>query len=83
MARNVDRVLRIVNAAARLIEIETAYNAGKSAKGGRCREARAQGGLRGLRQESRSRNSVNHEATRRGVRASSCPRSIGSRAARA
>ncbi len=34
MAKNIDRVLRILNAAARLIEIETAYNApGKSTKG--------------------------------------------------
>jgi hypothetical protein len=33
MAKNVDRVLAIVSAAARLIEIETAFNAGKPAKG--------------------------------------------------
>ena len=33
MAKNIDRVLAIVNAAARLIEIESAYNAGKSARG--------------------------------------------------
>jgi len=33
MAKNIDRVLRIVNAAAALIEFEAAYNAGKGARG--------------------------------------------------
>ena len=33
MAENVDRVLRIISAATRLIEIETAWNAHKSSKG--------------------------------------------------
>lgn len=32
-AKNVERAVRVVNAAARLIEIEALYNAGKSAKG--------------------------------------------------
>jgi hypothetical protein len=33
MAENVDRVLRIISVAARLIEIEAAWNAGKGGKG--------------------------------------------------
>jgi hypothetical protein len=33
MAKNVDRILRVVSAATALIEIEARYSAGKSAKG--------------------------------------------------
>jgi isoaspartyl peptidase/L-asparaginase-like protein (Ntn-hydrolase superfamily) len=33
MAKNIDRVVRIVEAAARLIEIEASFNAGKGGKG--------------------------------------------------
>jgi hypothetical protein len=33
MAKNIDRVLRIVNAAAALIQIEAAWNAGKGGRG--------------------------------------------------
>ena len=33
MAKNIDRVLRIVNAAAALIQVESAWNAGKGGRG--------------------------------------------------
>jgi hypothetical protein len=33
MAKNIDRVMRIVNAAAALIQIEAAWNAGKGGRG--------------------------------------------------
>ena len=33
MAKNVDRVMRVVKAAAQLIEVETSFNAGKGRRG--------------------------------------------------
>jgi hypothetical protein len=43
MAKNIDRVLRIVDAAAALIQVEAAWNAGKGGRGSQAakRELRA------------------------------------------
>jgi len=77
MAKNIDRVLRIIDAAAALIQVEAAWNAGKGGRGSPSREARVKGRLRRLHDPPRPRHQVGAQRLFSPVEASLRTRIIG------